>query len=579
MKSKLFGAAALTLAMSMGLGTLAYAGDSKYFIDVNSSGYGWASDAVDYLCENNIAKGTGNNKYSPELYIERGDFVLLLNNSFDLGIFSGYMYGFSDVPDDSYYHDAIVNAKGSGVIKDNFAFYPEQPIMRGDAMNMLYRALDINGYIKDATTDLSMYSDADAVRDVNSQIAVATLTKMGIISGNGGKIHFNEYMSRAEMAMVFYKAFGYAEANPTQKPSTTEVSDKITTVANKPVKEEEVKEEKVAEVLSDTTTKGTVTIDGENVSGMERVDVQVKDASKTGVEVTRKANASITDCSVHAKNANSTGIVVTKNASADITNTNLYTSGSSAVALKGQDGSKITVKDSSFNISAKGSYAVKSSGETKIEGSEIYLSDSNGIAAEDNGELTVNGCDITANGVSNGIFVSSASSKDDGNRAYIKVKGSNICGDRKTTLFYSDKNDLRAELIGCPLEKIGYLVNSRASAVETENTIEITLNAQEVEADVIAEEYTRVIINLENGSLLKGSINQQNTAKYVEINVERGSQLELTTDSYIDVLKYGDAIDIYENGYTIYYDKDNSKNDWLFEGDYTLTNGGKLSPE
>ncbi|MBQ6555307.1 MAG: right-handed parallel beta-helix repeat-containing protein, partial [Firmicutes bacterium] len=273
-------------------------------------------------------------------------------------------------------------------------------------------------------------------------------------------------------------------------------------------------------------------------------------------------------------------VFVNSKSTAEIVNSKIYNSGSGSAALVGAEDSVINVSDSDINTEGKGSYVIKTGGEAKIKDGQIYISDANGIAAEDSGNIEINNCNITASGLSNGIFVSKQGSNEKDNaEAAITVKNSNISGDRRTTLFYSDKNDLRATLKGCTLDKIGYLVNSRASAVQTENTIEITLDAQEVEADVIAEEYTRVIINLKNGSLLKGSINEQNTAKYVEVNVEGGSQIELTSDSYIDVFKYNDVIDVYENGYTIYYDKENSKNDWLFSDDYQLANGGKLSPE
>lgn len=580
MKNKLFSAAALTLAMSMCLGTLAYAGESKYFTDVNSDSYGWASDAVDYLWANNVAKGTGGNNYSPELPIERGDFVVLLNNSFDLGEFSGYMYGFSDVPNDSYYHDAIVNAKGSGVIKDNFSFYPELPIMRGDAMCMLYRALDLNGYIKNATTDLSMYSDAYTIKDVNAQMAVATLTSMGIISGNGGRILYTDHMSRAEMAMVFYKTLTYVEANPTTKPKTTQESEKTTVVANKPQADETETSYDPTVYTSETAVKKTIVIDGKEFSGIENTDVKVQNSAKNGVEITGKTNGTISNCAISAKSVNSKGVFVDAKSSADITDTKIYSSGSGAVALKGAANSVIKASGCDINTEGRSSYVVKTSGEADFEDSSIYIREAKGLVSEESGELNIKNCNITADDLTDGIFVGSRGSNDDNSgQSVINVRNSSIVGDRKTTLFYSDKNDIKALLKGTTVEKIGYLVNSRASAEATENTIEITLDAQEVEADVIAEEYTRVIINLKNGSLLKGSINESNTAKYVEVNVEGGSQLELTSNSYIDVFKYNDVIDIYENGYTIFYDKENEKNDWLFADDYQLANGGKLSPE
>ena len=198
--------------------------------------------------------------------------------------------------------------------------------------------------------------------------------------------------------------------------------------------------------------------------------------------------------------------------------------------------------------------------------------------AVDNGNIKIENAEITASKVNNGLFCTERVN-DDTSEAKITVRNTSIDGDRNTTLFYADKGDLKARIENCAVSKVAYLVNSRANAKNDKNTIEIDLINQELEADIICEANTRLIINLKEGSRLKASVNEQNLADYVEVNVEEGSELEFTTNSYIDVLKFNDAIDIVENGYTIYYDPDNMKNDWLFEGDYQLAHGGLLSPE
>ncbi len=576
MKAKLCAAAALALAVAMGTSSAAFAGTSRYFIDVNNDSYGWSSDAVDYLVSRNIVKGVGENKYAPELPIERGDFVLLLGNSFGFGEFSPYMYGFSDVPDDSYYHTAIINAKGAGVITDNYSFYPELPITRGTAMLMLYKTLDINGYIKDATTDLSMYSDADSIRDINSQIAIATLTKMGIVSGNGGKILYNDTMTRAEMAMVFYKAVSYAEENPAAKTPTTSVKDD--TKPEKTETETDNEEVSVSSVLNGERTKRTIVVDGSEVTGLENCEIKAEEASQNAVEVTAKDDVEISKSTLHATAPRTSAVYVRGSAKTEISDCTLYNSGTDSAAAKGDEKSSFTISGGTVQTSSKGSNVVKTAGNATVDGTKITVSDGSVAYAVDNGNIKIENAEITASKVNNGLFCTERVN-DDTSEAKITVRNTSIDGDRNTTLFYADKGDLKARIENCAVSKVAYLVNSRANAKNDKNTIEIDLINQELEADVICEANTRLIINLRDGSRLKASINEQNLADYVEVNVEEGSELEFTTNSYIDVLKFNDAIDIVENGYTIYYDSDNMKNDWLFEGDYQLAHGGLLSPE
>ena len=579
MKAKLCAAAALTLAVVMGTSSAAFAGNSKYFRDVNDGGYGWASEAVDYLVQKGIVAGVGDNLYAPELQIERGDFVLLLNNTFDLGQHSTYVYGFTDVHEDDYYYTAVINAKGAGAITDDYAFYPQQPITRGYAMQMLYKALDLNGYITDATTDLSMYSDADVIRDVKAQMAIASLTKMGIISGNDGRINYNDAMSRAEMAMVFYKAVNYMDEHPVEKKSSSAVTQKPDT-GKKTQEEPAEEEENASTVLSGVTKKAGVVIDGTALTGIENSTVSVADPSEKAVEIINNAAAEISDSTVKSNASNAVSVYARGRSSAEITNSELYNLGSGSAALRGEDGSKIEMTGGSIQTKSPKSNAVKTAGSVTLDSVGITVSDGSAVFAEDAGKAVINGGDIVASNVSEGLFKTAAGKNDDENdKAEITVKGTNITGDRKTTLFYIDKNDLKARLENCDIEKVKYLIDSRATSNNKNNTVEITLINQTLEADVISEENARIIINLKDGSYLKASINELNRAEYVEVNVEEGSKLELTSNSYIHVLKFNDAIDINENGYLIYYDTDLAANDWLYDGDYQLANGGMLTPQ
>ncbi|MBQ9604464.1 MAG: S-layer homology domain-containing protein [Firmicutes bacterium] len=592
MKAKLTLSAVIALALAAGIGTSSVfaAYNSRYFIDVNEGSYAWATDAIDSLFEGGVVKGVGDNKFAPERYIERGDFAVLLNNTFKFQPFNTYSIGYSDVSEDSYYHTAIVNAAGNGIIEDRYAYYPEMPITRGAAMGMLYRALDNAGFVKSSTTDLSMYSDAGKVSDIKSQIALGTLTQMGIISGNGGQIKYSDYMARAEMAMVFYKTIEYMNTNPVSvdktkntvtkdytKPSTkTETSAEATT-------EDTAESSNKSGTLKDQTLKSTIIINGVEYSGVDHCVIRNNENSQASLVVSNKFSADITDSEVHATGNSSNAVDVYSGAGADIDNTSIYAGGERTNGIRGAANSTVTVAESQFTAKGKKTSAIRTAGEAEVTDSSFAITNGAAVTAEDAAEVTIENSVITAESISDGLFCSIVGAEDNPNdTSKIKVKNCDITGDRKTVLFFANNNDLRATLEHCTVSRVAQLVNSSSDIAPKDKegcTIKIDLVDQELEADCICDNKSKIVINLKNGSHLTTSINEINLSDYVEVNVEDGCTLELTTDCYIDVLKYEDAQDIHENGRTIYYDADDSKNDWLFDSDYSLSYGGQLSPQ
>jgi hypothetical protein len=155
---------------------------SLYFKDVTSA-YSWAASYIDYLFEEGVVNGTGNNNYSPANNVTRGDFMLMLYRALDLrGTDRG---NFIDVPKDSYYYKAIAIAKSLGIAKGyGDKFMPAAGITREDAMVLVDRALTIEGKKLSAgkSSDLYTFKDRNSVSDY-AVTSVATLVKAGIIQG------------------------------------------------------------------------------------------------------------------------------------------------------------------------------------------------------------------------------------------------------------------------------------------------------------------------------------------------------------------------------------------------------------
>lgn len=177
---------------------------SLYFKDVTKD-YSWAASYIDYLFEEDVVNGTGNNNYSPAQNVTRGDFMLMLYRALDLTATD--RGNFSDVPKDSYYYKAIAIAKSLGIAKgDGDKFRPAAGITREDAMTLVDRALIIEGKKLSAgkASDLNTFRDRNSVSDY-AVTSVATLVKAGIIQGNNSYLNPKSMISRAEMAVILYK--------------------------------------------------------------------------------------------------------------------------------------------------------------------------------------------------------------------------------------------------------------------------------------------------------------------------------------------------------------------------------------
>lgn len=179
--------------------------DVHPFTDV-SAGYAWADAAIAYLYHQSVVTGVGGNRFAPGDKMSRGDFILMMCRAFAFEAASDA--NFSDVVSGSYYYDAILTAKALGIAQSGDGrFYPAKGITRQDAAVFIYRALNVSGvYLQTGTADdLSGFSDAGQIMD-SAVTAMATLVRNGILVGSGGTLNPEGIVSRAEMAVILYRA-------------------------------------------------------------------------------------------------------------------------------------------------------------------------------------------------------------------------------------------------------------------------------------------------------------------------------------------------------------------------------------
>jgi len=175
----------------------------KYFTDTVGI---WSEDYINSLYEDGIVSGITETEYWPNANIRRGDFILMLYRAAGKPSVR-YTKGFSDVTPDKYYYDAVSWAAENGIASGtgNGKFGPSDPLTRQQAFTFVYRALSKLGisYSNGLTSSLSAFSDASAVSEY-AKLPTATLIKLGVVSGSGGKLNPNSELTRGEMAKILW---------------------------------------------------------------------------------------------------------------------------------------------------------------------------------------------------------------------------------------------------------------------------------------------------------------------------------------------------------------------------------------
>ena len=135
---------------------------TKTFDDVPADA--WYTKAVNTLASLDIISGVGDNKFEPERSITRAEFTAMAMK-FAVGGEEGENI-FSDVDEDDWFYDAVVNSIQYGWIHGygDGTFRPQNPITRAEVTaivnNMLGRAAD-EDFVDEHADELTQFSDIE----------------------------------------------------------------------------------------------------------------------------------------------------------------------------------------------------------------------------------------------------------------------------------------------------------------------------------------------------------------------------------------------------------------------------------
>lgn len=173
------------------------------FDDVSSSN--WYYDAVTFCAAHEITTGTGDNRFSPDAPLTRGQFLVMLMRAYGIEADDDATDNFDDAGG-LYYTGYLAAAKGLGIANGvgNNLFLPEKAITRQDMFTLLYRALAV---LEQPDTNGSslhpIFRDMDEVSEY-AEDAMVTFIEAGIISGSNGTLNPLGSATRAQMVQVLY---------------------------------------------------------------------------------------------------------------------------------------------------------------------------------------------------------------------------------------------------------------------------------------------------------------------------------------------------------------------------------------
>ena len=173
------------------------------FSDVKTSD--WYYEYVKYINEKNLMKGISETEFAPNNTVTRAMFVTVLYRLEKEP--TGAKADFADVPEGTYYENAVGWAVQNGIVKgvSETEFAPDNTITREQMAAIIYRYMKFKGLDMSLSenVDVTSYEDFENISDYAKE-AFRFACSNGIISGTSETtLAPKESATRAQMAAIF----------------------------------------------------------------------------------------------------------------------------------------------------------------------------------------------------------------------------------------------------------------------------------------------------------------------------------------------------------------------------------------
>lgn len=292
--------------------------------------------------------------------------------------------------------------------------------------------------------------------------------------------------------------------------------------------------------------------------------------TKNGAKVSIK-NSTITTDATGANGVFSYGgSATTNNSSNDGTTIEITTSGTSSAAIRtDRGGGTVTVNKGTYKTTGKGSPSIYSTADITVNDATLIATTSEGIVIEGKNKVTINNCDLTdTNNELNGqsttyknIFLYQSMSGDAATgEALFNATDSKITTNKGDT-FYITNTTATITLTNNEIknnDSTGAFLRAQKGSWGNSGSnggdVTLIMNNQKSFGDIIIDSISTLTMTMKESSYYEGTINSDNNAKSIILNLDATSSIKLTGNSYITELnnEVSNNSNIDFNGYKLY---------------------------
>ena len=277
----------------------------------------------------------------------------------------------------------------------------------------------------------------------------------------------------------------------------------------------------------------------------------------------------ISDSTITTTKDNSGGIMTTGGGIMNAYNLIINTSGISSAAIRtDRGGGKVNVDGGTYTTTGQGSPIIYSTADIIVSNAKLIAKASEGVVIEGKNSVTLNNVTLTdTNNKLNGksttyknIFLYQSMSGDASNgTSSFTSKNSKITTNKGDTFYVTNTTAV------INLENNTITNNDKSGAFlrikkdswgnSGSNGGNVTLKAtnQLINGDIVIDSISTLTMNLKNSNFI-GKINKANSAKSIDLNIDKDTKIKLTGNSYVTSFTNEDASNsnIDFNGYKLY---------------------------
>ena len=283
-----------------------------------------------------------------------------------------------------------------------------------------------------------------------------------------------------------------------------------------------------------------------------------------------KGTINISDTKIKTTCNNSGAIMVTGGGTLTANNVTAETDGNSSAPIRSdRGGGTLTVNGGNYTSHGTGSPVIYSTANITVNDAKLISTTSEGVVVEGKNSVTLNNVTLSATNTelnSNSetyktIFIYQSMSGDaEVGISSFTAKDSKIINNNGDIIFVTNTNTVieleNNEFVNNDATGNFLRISAAKWGTSGYNGGTVTLNAknQKIEGNILVDSISTLDLSLKNGSTYEGTINNENTAKTINVTLDTNSKLTLTGDSYINSLEDADASysNINFNGYKLY---------------------------